>query len=141
MDDIAFFGNSFLELGWASKRSAWWIRSLLNQSVTSLSKLNIFAESSLGIAIVGDGSSDITVKVWSEVVVDIVCLVSVLLPAFWCLEGPLLSDHFGGDSFVGESVCDVVVLAEVWDWIVSWWFGSWRWVLVLATASGGADWV
>ena len=99
------------------------------------------AEVLLGVSEVLVCSDDVTVKLWSEVVVDILGWVMPL--GLGCLSSELESVGFHALSKLKRSVVvdDVGVNAEVWNWVVDLVTEWLLLVLVLGATSRGADWV
>jgi len=93
------------------------------------------AEVGFGVLEVLQGGDGVAVQLWGEVVVDILGWVLPLGLGGGGTDLEFVSDHTLGDFEIIEVIVDVLVSAEVWNWIVNLVASLLLLVLVLSAAS------
>jgi len=95
----------------------------------------------LGVSEVLVGSDDVAIKLWSEVVVNILGWVVPLGLGCFSSELELVRLHALGKLKRSVVVDDIGINTEVWNWVVDLVTERLLLVLVLGATSRGADWV
>jgi len=135
LNDLGFLSLGVLRL-WASRGSANWVRLGLHVRVKLDSEGPVVAEVLLSVSEVLVGSDDVTVKLWSEVVVDILGWVVPFGLGSLSSELELVGFHALGKLKRSVVVENVGVNAEVWNSVVDLVTEWLLLVLVLSAASG-----
>ena len=123
----------------ATSRRADWIRS--NVGIKLDCKLPMVAKILLGVSEVLVGGDHVAIKLWSEVVIDILGWVVPLFLGSLSSQYKLVGFHALGKFKRSVIVDNVSVNTKVWHWVVDL-VSQWLlFVLVLGAASGGANWI
>ena len=92
-------------------------------------------EPGLGVVEVLIGGDHVTVKGWSEVIQGVLGFVVPFGLGFFGSELPMMVDHLGSESLVGQGVDHIGIWTKVWNWVVDFVTELWFLVLVLIASS------
>jgi hypothetical protein len=140
LNDLGFLSLSVFRL-WAARGGANWVRLGMDIRVKLDSESPVMVQVLLSVCQVLVCRDDVSIKLWSEVVVDILGWVVPLSLGGFGTELELMALHALGKLKRGVVIDDVSVNTEVWHWVVDLVTEWLLFVLVLGAASRGADWI
>ena len=100
----------------------------MTQALLSISKILI-------------GGDDIAIKLWSEVIIDILSNVMPLFLGGFSTQSKLMLFHTFSKIERSMVIKDISINTEVWNWVVNLVTSLLLFMFVLITTSGGANWV